>query len=266
MSQTTAVSAPPPPAGPPRRSVTTWVLVAAVVVVVLLFLALAAVIVRSAFDSDRDHDGRRDGRRADRIVSGPLDGRDAATFELLTGATSVTIRAAELGDRLYRIETPDGGRHVPRVVTDDGRVRLQLVDSGHGGASVVDIQLDTSVLWRLRLVAGATDEVVDLSAGRVADIEFIGGVNSIDLALPRPAGTVAVRMSGGVSRWAMHLPTGVPTRVQVGGGASSVTIDGATRSGLSAGTTLRSDGWDAASDRYDVQAAAGVSTISVDRR
>jgi hypothetical protein len=57
----------------------------------------------------------------------------------------------------------------------------------------------------------------------------------------------------------------VPVRVRVGGGAGSATVDGARHNGLSAGTVLTSDGWDAASDRYDVDATAGVSALIVDR-
>ena len=53
--------------------------------------------------------------------------------------------------------------------------------------------------------------------------------------------------------------------MRAGGGAGSVTIDGVAHNGLSSGTTFASDGWNTASDRYDIDNTAGVSTLTVDR-
>jgi hypothetical protein len=43
-----------------------------------------------------------------------------------------------------------------------------------------------------------------------------------------------------------------------------VTIDGAVHSGVAGGTAFVSPGWDSASDRYDIDCAAGVSQLFVD--
>jgi hypothetical protein len=114
-------------------------------------------------------------------------------------------------------------------------------------------------------VGGATQQTVDLGAAKVSEVAFVGGAASIDLTLPRPTGTVPVRMVSGVSTWALHAPDGVPVQLFVGSGAGTVTTDGATRSGVSAGTTITGDGWAAASDRYEVTASGGMSTFTLDR-
>jgi hypothetical protein len=178
----------------------------------------------------------------------------------------VTVRAADLDGVLYRVETPPDGRHVPGVTDSDGVVQVQLAESGRNGPSAVTVTLAAATRWRVRLVAGSTQQTVDLSAGRVVGVEFVGGVTSIELTLPRPAGTVPVRMTGGVGTWAVHLPTGVPARILVGGGAGSATLDGTVRTGISGGTTLTGDGWDAATDRYDITAAGGMSSFTLDHR
>jgi hypothetical protein len=232
--------------------------------VALALILVVALVLVAIGTADDDGTGQGSGRH---VVTGPSrDGRAEATLELLTGATSVTVRAADLGDTLYEVRTPAGGRQIPLVNDSGGVVRVELGDSGEGGPSAVEIALGTATLWRVRLIAGATSQSVDLSAGRVAGVEFVGGAGSIDLSLPRPSGTVEVRMGGGAGSWATHLPAGVPVRVAANSGAGTVTVDGRTQAGVSAGATVVGDGWDTAADRYDIVATGGMASFTVDRR
>jgi hypothetical protein len=235
-----------------------WLIAGAAALVLILVVALILAAIGSAGDGS--------GARGGHTVTGPVESPAEATVELLTGATSVTVRAADLDGRLYRVGTPDGARQIPLVSRSDTTVHVELGDSGEGGPSAVEIVLDTGTTWRVRLVAGATRHTVDLSGARVSGVEFVGGVGSIDLTLPRPSGTVEVRMTGGTGSWATHLPADVPVRVMAGSGAGAVTIDGTTRNGVAAGTTVTGDGWDAATDRFDIVATAGMSSLTVDRR
>src|SRR5581483_2696208 len=125
-------------------------------------------------------------------------------------------------------------------------VQVQLVNAVGAGPSTVVIDLNRAVRWDLRFTAGSTATTVDLRDAAVSSIAFIGGVSSIDLTLPRPAGTVPVRMAGGASQFAIHAASGVPVRVEVGGGAGTAIIDGVRTSGISAGTVLAPGGWDTA--------------------
>jgi hypothetical protein len=232
-----------------------WLIAAAAALVLILVVALVLVAI-----------GRGDGERSGHVVTGPVENPAEATVELLTGATSVTVRAAELDGHLYQVRTPDGGRQVPLVSRSGTVVHVELGDSGEGGPSAVEIVLGTGTTWRVRLVAGAARDTVDLSEATVSGVEFVGGVGSIDLTLPRPSGTVEVRMTGGTGSWATHLPKDVPVRVTAGSGAGAVTVDGTTRNGVGAGTTVTGDGWEAAADRVDIAATAGMSSLTVDRR
>lgn len=254
-SETPAQPVPPPRPGGSRR---TRLIVLAAVLAVLLLAALVVVA-----DWVRGGAGTGTG---DRVVSGPLDGRERASLAVLGGVTTLRLSAGDLGDRLYRAETPPDGSRLPRASVTGDDVRLEVVDSGRPGASRVDIQVSSAVQWRIRVLSGAAEQVVDLSAGRVTEVDLAGGATRIELSLPRAAGTTAVRMSGGVGQFAVHLPADVPVRVRVGGGAASVTIDGQRTSGLSAGKVLAAPAWDAATDRVDVDAAAGMSDLVVDRR
>lgn len=265
MAQPIDVAAPADPStaprgGPPPRTV---LLIGGVVLLAIVILAVVAAVVFKATHRGVRYDGR--GRPVDHVVSGPLDGRREATFDLRSGAISVTVRGLDLGDRLYRIETPDNANIVPAVSDSGGNVGLQLNNVDGTGPSAVVVQLNRAVRWQLRFTAGATTDAVDLKDMNISGVIFIGGVTNIDLTLPRPHGTLPVQMGGGASRFGVHAPAGVPVRVRAGGGAGGVSVDDTTRSGVAAGTVITPDGWDSATDRYDIDNTAGVSAVTVDR-
>ena len=104
-----------------------------------------------------------------------------------------------------------------------------------------------------------------MSAGGLAGVEFAAGVSHFRLALPTPDGTVAVRMLAGASEFDLTAPPGVPARVRLGSGAGSVTVDGSTRTGVAQGTVLTTAVVGSASDRYDIDASAGVSRLTLAR-
>lgn len=229
--------------------------------ILLAVLVIAAVTVAV-------WQGRREGtQRASHTVTAAVAGRDAATLDLLSGVTAVTVTAADLGDTLYRVRTPDGGRMVPGVTELDGRFGVQLRDTGNGAPDqgVVTVELNRDVRWTVRFTAGATSNTADLRGLReIGGVEYIGGVSAIELSLPAAKGVVPVRMSGGASTLRIHLPQGRPVRVVAGGGAGSVTIDGTRHDGVAAGAAFQS-GDTGAADRFEVDNTAGVSSVVVDR-
>jgi hypothetical protein len=247
---------------------------------------------------------RADARSGSGPASGPVGDLRDATLEVTGGADTVSVRSEDLGDDLYVIAGPDGSDverddGVIRVRLDDDdadadadadgddgddEVRRGPVwddenpngrwAEGRGDAGVdetddaddIEIRLNSRVRWTLRLTGGADATTVDMSAGHLAGVEFAAGVTRIRLALPRPDGTVAVRMLAGASEFDVTAPAGVPARVRLGSGAGSVTVDGSTRTGVAQGTVLTPPSWESAADRYDIEAVAGVSRLTLARR
>lgn len=227
-----------------------------------VLVVAAAVVVGSDDDGERPAQGVRTEEAPRHDVAVARDGLESAELDVVSGATAVTVRVADLAPELVRASTPEGSRVAPAVSRDGTRVRVALASTGLAGPADVTVVLDRQVRWRVRLSGGATTEVVDLRGGRVDGVEFAAGVNRIELSLPAPRGVVPVRMSGGASDFTVLLPAGVDAGVRVGGGAGSVQVDGVRRTGLSGGTTVRSS---TAADRYDIDATAGVSTLTVGR-
>jgi hypothetical protein len=140
---------------------------------------------------------------------------------------------------------------------------LFLDGTGLSGPSAVVIELSSAVRWRLQFSGGASQTVLDVGHAKISGIDFTAGSSLISMTLPRPAGTTTITLAGGASQVDMTIPVGVPARLRLYGGAGTATVGGQTHVGISGGTVLSSPGWAGAEDRYDVDAPAGVSAISV---
>ncbi|WFE40045.1 hypothetical protein [Micromonospora sp. WMMD998] len=200
---------------------------------------------------------------ATETLTAPRGDRRRADFELADGLTSLTVRAADLGDDLYRIGAPDGAGVTPRPQVTGDRVRLRIVENGRPGPAAVEVVLNSRLTWRLRMVGGVREQQLDLGAARLAGIELIGGASRTRLRLPPLDGTLAVRMSGGVSDLAVTVPGGPPTRVRVAAGAGSLNVYDESHGGIAAGDVVSSPGWDRAGDRLYLDLVAGANTVSV---
>lgn len=241
---------------------------------ILLVAAVALVVTAIEVSADGRRAAPREAPRASggttpatrHTVSGTIDGSGTGEFELVGNATAMTVRSADLDGAAYRVSTDESSPVTPRATVEGGRVSARLVRQDGDGPAEVEVRLDRGVLWTVRLTGGGSLQTVDLSGGRCAGVELRSGATTVELTLPRPAGTVDVRALGGYAQVVLHLPPGVPARVAIGGGAGTVVVDGATRSGVGGGTVITPPGWDSAADRYDVQVAGGVSTLAVDRR
>jgi hypothetical protein len=188
--------------------------------------------------------------------------REPAAFDLVDGAALVRLRTADLGADLYRVTTPPGSPVRPRVVDEGGHLKLYL-DGGDHGTGDVDIVLAERVRWALRVGGGVDLSTIDLSGARLAAVVLAGNAARIDLTLPRPDGTLTVRMNGGVTSFTVRSAQRVPVRVRIGGGAGEVVLDGETHSGVAAGALFTPARWADAVDRIDVDADAGMAALTV---
>ncbi len=151
--------------------------------------------------------------------------------------------------------------------SDETRQR-QDQDQRQDSAYTVSVVLNSAVVWNLDLGGGTSKTIADLRGGRVAAIQVTAGSDIIDMALPRPARdtrTVPLRLAAGASQFLITVPSGVPTRISVGG-AAEVTLDARDWTGVAGGTLITSPGWATAAARYDIDATAGVSRLLVRTR
>jgi hypothetical protein len=247
-----------PPGRPGRRRKPLMLLAIALTAAVVGAAVIAAgTAYRLVFDG---------GTPGSHTIAAPLGGRTQAQLELASGAETVTVRGADLGDDLFQVTTPDGDDAVPLATIQGDRTTVRLASNKGEGASAVEVLLNSRVTWRLLFSGGAQTQTVDLTGARLAGLEMAGGATRLELTLPKPSSTVPIRLRGGLDELLMHAPVGVLTRVKVTKGATNVTLDRLDRSKVAPDTTFTPNGWGDAKARYDVNAAEGIGTVKLDRR
>lgn len=258
----------PPPAPPgdrPSAGNRRWFIITLAVVVVLGLVAVVAGVMRFLSDDTAPATTAPPGNSAPRVVTGPIGDLNEAVFDVVNGASALTLKAADLGTDLYRVETPAGGALVPHVENNSGNVQLHLVPSGDTGPGSVEVQLNAKLAWTLKLTGSVGEEKIDLSGTTVKKVDVMGGGQLIELTLPKPTGVLTVTMTGGAGQFIVHAPRDVPAKLTLGNGAGTVNVDGKEQKSVKGGTTISPPGWDAAKDKIDVNATAGASVLTIDR-
>lgn len=258
----TAHRASAPPESRRRHSRLTVFAAAVLTALVLLGGGLAGMAYFSGDDSTMKQMLTLGAAGDDKTVSAPLDGRTTAEFELVAATTKATVRTADIGDDLYRITAPDNSGVRPSPVLSDDRVQLHLTPDGGRASANVDVLLSSKVSWALRFTGGADEQIVDLSSGQVSALDVLGGIRRFQLKLPKPIGTVPVRVTGAIEDFSIVSPTGNPVRVRVDSGAKTVAAGKVTLKDVKPGSTLTPKDWKV-TNRYDVDAAARVTLLSV---
>jgi len=195
-------------------------------------------------------------------ISAPANARSTQSFELVSNATAVNLRAADIGTDLYRITTPTNSAR-PQVKATDAGIRLFLVASAGHTDTTVEILLNSDIRWSLTITGGAKTSVLNLADTTVSSVNLNGGATRIDLTLPRPKGTLPVRMSGGANQLRIRTAGTIPVRVRIRKGAGKVVLNGQTDNGVARGTSFTSRDFAGSTDRIDVDAVAGVGTLTV---
>jgi hypothetical protein len=222
---------------------------------VVLLAACTALVVRTV--------SRSSAPTLPHVVSLAADGHSGATLQVITGTPTLTIGVADLGvtGTLLRVSTP-AASPAPQLRTAGGAGN-PVVSLSAADASAITVTLNAAVSWQLDLAGGTTRTVADLVGGRVAGIAVTKGSDVIDLTLPRPDGSVTIRLAAGASRLQLSLPGGVPARVNAAAGAGEVSLDGRDRVGVAAGSVFTTPAWAPGVAGYDVEATAGAAHITV---
>lgn len=188
----------------------------------------------------------------------PRGSVDVGHLVFTRGVSHLTIGVDNSMEDLYRARF-DG--KVPDVGVDGGTVSVRYLPSlrpTHG-----EITLSGRVPWDIEARWGMSDVVAELGDLELKGLEISGGSSHVDVRLPRPRETVRLRIGGGASQLELVRPSGVPVRVRIGSGVSSLAIDD-FRVGSGGGKTdWRSPDYDQVAGRYDVEIGAGASKLTI---
>jgi class 3 adenylate cyclase len=183
----------------------------------------------------------------------------------LVRAAGVTIAVDPSMQEPYqgRFEGP-----APKVRVGDGTVAIEYrrhrFPSLEGRAEASTVTLNGSLPWRIEARGGLAHVTASLDTVQLLGLEVNGGARAVVLSLPRPWGTVPVRLSSGASDVTVHRPAGVGARVQVDGGSKTLTLDDQRFGAVGGQTIWQSANWETAANRYEVSILRGARAVTVD--
>ncbi len=204
--------------------------------------------------------------------SEPVAEAERAHINIRFGAGELTVGSLPAGSEdLISATFTDREDGVDTSLTrNEGIATVNLESAGNGGFFFFgrpssgrnwDVQLSRDVPVRIDIDGGAGSFVVNLEQLTVTAFDVDTGASSVEVTAPVPIGHVQGRISGGVSSIDVRIPDGVAARISAGGGISSVDVDESRFPRT--GGYYQSPDYDSASDRLDLAAEAGVSSINI---
>jgi hypothetical protein len=236
----------------------------------LVGLAATAVIIIAAVAYSTLAPASRFGTQtAD--ASQRLSGLNAATLSLNYSAASLEVNRSTASDLLYRahVDYP-AGENPPVISVDQQTGTIEIRDSssfspfhlfGSNRRRLV-VSLTDLIPWTIEIGGGASNVHLNLAHVPLANLEISGGASSIDAQLATAKGTVAIHVSGGASNVSLRIPPASEWNVDVSGGVSGLTIDGQSSGGLG-DFHKQSNGYDAATNRFNIELSGGVSHLDL---
>jgi hypothetical protein len=196
----------------------------------------------------------------------PLGSITHGRLQFTRGAANVVLRADSSMDDLYRARF-DGPP--PEVHARDGAVTVRYPRTFHPfdwRKRTAEVTLNPAIPWQIEFHGGLSRLDADLSVLELGSFEVTGGASGVAVTLPRPSGTIAVRVSGGASDVSIHRPEGVAAGIRVGRGVSKLAFDEQRFGAIGGETRLQTIDYDGAADRYDLEVTGGASKLSIDTR
>ena len=127
-------------------------------------------------------------------------GDERLTLELVAGAPAGQLLAASF----------DGPKPDVRAMAGNVNVHYRRQSAAIFRSRRARIALSTEVRWAIELDGGLTDLTGDLGGVHLTRLDVEGGANHVDLSLPRPQGTVVVRLAGVASSVVFRRPAEIP--------------------------------------------------------
>jgi DNA-binding MarR family transcriptional regulator len=193
----------------------------------------------------------------------PLGPRATARVIMETAASRLRFEGAAPAGELVRA-TFDGP--LPDIKTSGGvvsvRYRRQALAAFVGRQA--RFSLAAGIPWTIELDGGITDLTGALGAIALAGVDVNGGANHVSLVLPRPSGSVPVRLAGVASSVRFSRPATVPVALTVDGGVAQLRLDGQRQKQASGRHRFVSPGFERSPDRYEIEILGGASDVRIE--
>ena len=126
---------------------------------------------------------------------------------------------------------------------------------------VLNLELNPSVGWTIAVNSGAARATINVPHVHVAALTLNTGASHDDITLGPASGIVPVKVNGGALTVNVHRPIGTKAAIDVSGGAVSLDADG--HESHAVGKLSYSTG-DLGSDGYRIEVNGGACTVTLD--
>ncbi len=192
----------------------------------------------------------------------PLGARAAARVIMETSASRLQFTSATPNGELL-VATFSGPRPDVRAVAGRVDIRYRRQAGAAFTTRHATIALNGELPWEIQLEGGLTDLMGTLDGVRLGRLDVGGGTNHVDLVLPRPSGTVLVRLGGVASSIRFRRPAGVPVAVRIDGGVSHLSVDDRRGGQVSGKRRYVGPGYEDSPDRYEFEILRGASSVVI---
>jgi hypothetical protein len=158
----------------------------------------------------------------------PLGSLSSGLLQFVSGASYLTVHADPSMKDLYRARFEG---QVPLVRVQGGTVSIEYprfspFDQRDSWLKrPAELALNASVSWHIEVRGSTSRLTADFSKIRLGSLNLAGGASRIEVVLPRPSGTIPVRILGGAGNVSIHRLEGVAARAHASGGATNLTFD-----------------------------------------
>jgi len=177
---------------------------------------------------------------------------------------TVTGTSSLAGDLYHATISYSGPRPEINLDRTDGSLTISQGNSGFGVFQTrrftLDLQITSSIPWTMTSNGGASTETFNLASVPLKSMDINTGASRENITLGAPSGVVPITINGGALTVNLHRLAGTGASVSVSGGAVSLTFDG--RQSHAIGNLQESTG--SGTDTYRVEVSGGACTVTMD--
>lgn len=218
----------------------------------------------------------RDGDLVINPIHQDLGSVERAEVDLTLGFGELYLSDLEDSSRLFdgRLNYPQRWGSAPRVSYEvsDGVGRLRLASRSQGVWAVPFGSSSRGEQWAVRLSrrvplsikvdAGASSSVLDLSHLQLAGLRVKAGVGRMEVRFPAEGERMTATIEGGVGELVLRIPESVAVRIEVEGGLGAKHLG--SRFEPAGADVFETPGYGTAANRLEISVDGGLGTLRVE--
>ena len=127
---------------------------------------------------------------------------------------------------------------------------------------VLKLDLNQGVAWKFDVNTGSSSNTINVPHVHVSGLSLNTGASREEITLGPPSGIVQVEINSGAVTAHIHRPSGTPVSLDVSGGAVNLTADGKVTHAF--GSARYESSFAGAADAYRIQVNGGACTVTLD--